>query len=244
MALPQCPRVLAELSISAKDLSDALAILPIGQLLYQDTRAVHAAGIGHKRRGLIALAEDVGRHNALDKLISGVRRSTSDVSDCILLLTSRVSGNGAEGCACRHTCYRSCFGAYSPCIQKTAGKVGITLITVAHPTALKSSPADAVSSKQLLSTCSVTAKTSIRSSGRRSRPFSTRPNLPSSCIIAQAPAVLRGISIASASRRERAISSPSLYGQPQTITPSGKPLVLSPVGIVQIGPPSAVIGMI
>jgi FdhD protein len=90
-ALPACPHVAAELTVSAADIASALAALEPAQTLNQKTRAVHGAAFWTKENGLVALAEDVGRHNALDKLVGALRRMHVDVADGILLLTSRVS---------------------------------------------------------------------------------------------------------------------------------------------------------
>lgn len=90
-ALPAIAPVTARATFSVAQVMAAVAGLQPAQRLGQATRAAHAAGFWRPGSGLVALREDVGRHNALDKLAGALARAGEDAGDGIVVLTSRVS---------------------------------------------------------------------------------------------------------------------------------------------------------
>ena len=90
-ALRDLPAVSSNLSFEDVDIAAAVTALRDHQPLHDQTRAVHAAGFWRPGTGLVAVREDVGRHNALDKLIGALARSDEDGGSGAVILTSRVS---------------------------------------------------------------------------------------------------------------------------------------------------------
>ena len=61
--------------------------------LFRKTGGVHAAAIYKADGALVAMAEDVGRHNAVDKVIGMAALIQTDFSRCFLALSGRLSGD-------------------------------------------------------------------------------------------------------------------------------------------------------
>lgn len=75
----------------AEEIARATDQLRAHQPLHDQTRAVHAAGFLLPGRGIVIAREDVGRHNALDKLIGALARQDMNPAEGAFVLTSRVS---------------------------------------------------------------------------------------------------------------------------------------------------------
>jgi FdhD protein len=78
-------------NIDASLLTHAMQQLKQRQALMQATGAVHAAGWVDDSGALLLVREDVGRHNALDKLIGAMSAARLDFSKGAALITSRAS---------------------------------------------------------------------------------------------------------------------------------------------------------
>ncbi len=77
--------------VSTPAILDAVAQLRAQQPLHQETGATHAAGWASLDGQLLFVREDVGRHNALDKLIGHLLREAIDPASGFAVISSRAS---------------------------------------------------------------------------------------------------------------------------------------------------------
>ena len=90
-ALRPLPRARAGFRFDADALRTAFRLLPGRQKVHRHTGALHAAALASPTGEILLLREDVGRHNALDKLVGAMASAGLEPAAGLLLLTSRCS---------------------------------------------------------------------------------------------------------------------------------------------------------
>jgi FdhD protein len=119
-------------ALSARAIRRALAGVKQMQPLNRITGATHAAlwcdSDGALHRGF----EDVGRHNALDKLIGGLAQSDTELSDGFALITSRASVEMVLKAATAGISALVAISAPTALAARTAQQCGMTLIAFAR----------------------------------------------------------------------------------------------------------------
>ena len=131
-AIRQPNPVTGDLSLSANELFSALADIKQRQTLNRLTGSVHAAAWVVPGLGILELREDVGRHNALDKLIGLLLRSGKDLAAGFVLVTSRASYELVQKTASVGITMLAAISAPTGLAIRLADEAGLTLIGFAR----------------------------------------------------------------------------------------------------------------
>ncbi len=86
------PRIKSELAVEAEVVMSCVKRLDSIAETFRKTGGVHAAAICKRKGQLVAFAEDVGRHNAVDKVVGIGALNHIDFSEVLLASTGRLTG--------------------------------------------------------------------------------------------------------------------------------------------------------
>lgn len=130
-ALRPLPTVTAPLRLRPRDVAAAMAGLTRHQALHDATRAAHAAGFWQEGAGVVLGREDVGRHNALDKLAGAMARQGIAAAGA-LVITSRISVDMVQKAAMVGAPVLIAASAPTALAVTQAETSGVTLIALAR----------------------------------------------------------------------------------------------------------------
>lgn len=130
-AMRAVPEVEASrLNLTPGEIAEAVRLLAKQQPFHAATGAVHAAGFYVPGKGVIAAREDVGRHNALDKLAGALARAGIKGATGAVVVTSRVSVEMIQKTAAVGAPFILAVSAPTALAIRTAEAAGVTLVAL------------------------------------------------------------------------------------------------------------------
>lgn len=135
-AVRDLPVIKNDRRFSTASIFRALDELPSLQVLNRDSRTLHAAAFCDAQGKVLVLREDVGRHNALDKLIGALRKRKLDPTTGFGVITSRCSSEMVQKAAALGLPMLVAVSAPTGLAQELADRYGLTLIGLARSDSL------------------------------------------------------------------------------------------------------------
>jgi FdhD protein len=126
------PKVMARISTNRAAIAHALGSLRDWQPLGRATGAAHAAAFCDPAGTILSVREDVGRHNALDKLVGALARTGTDPAGGFVLLSARCSYELVEKTVRAGFPMLVTISAPTSLAVERAVAAGLTLVTLAR----------------------------------------------------------------------------------------------------------------
>lgn len=122
-----------ELQLSPADLSALTSRLRSGQAIFAETGGLHAAALFDRAGDKVALAEDVGRHNAVDKVVgAALRAGKLPLAGGVLVVSGRVAFEIVQKAVMAGVAAIVAIGAPSSLAVEAARAAGLTLVGFAR----------------------------------------------------------------------------------------------------------------
>jgi FdhD protein len=131
-AIKHPPPVRSSLRLSWSLIQQAIEVMRTHQRVGLRTGSVHAAGWLAPGHSDIQVREDVGRHNALDKLIGALAAQNTDFSTGAFIVTSRASFEMVQKCAIAGSGMLIAISAPTALAVRLAIETGVTLVGFAR----------------------------------------------------------------------------------------------------------------
>lgn len=124
-----CKDLPAGPKIDSRLIGDLIGEMEEKQRLFEHTGGLHAVGLFSNKGEILLMREDIGRHNALDKIIGAALISGDyDLSNCLLLLSGRAGFELVQKAIRAGVCIIAAVGAPSSLSVSLAQDFGMTLI--------------------------------------------------------------------------------------------------------------------
>ena len=130
--LRELPAVASDVTIESSAVTRAMRELAARQPLNDETGAVHAAGWARRDGSLAYVREDVGRHNALDKLVGALFRAGEPADEGFVVMTSRGSFELVQKAAILGVPLLATVSAPTALAVRVAERAGVTLVGFAR----------------------------------------------------------------------------------------------------------------
>lgn len=132
-AVRQAPRVESTSVFRREAVQAAIGAVAQAQDINRITGAVHAAAWIDADGRIVLIREDVGRHNALDKLVGALVQAKADPSGGFAFVTSRASYEMVHKAAVFGAPMLVAVSAPTALAVETADAAGLTLVGFARP---------------------------------------------------------------------------------------------------------------
>ena len=123
------PEISENFSINSSIISQSIEQLRSQQKLFHDTGGTHACGLFDKNGNLLFIGEDIGRHNAMDKLVGNVMSISNEIFfDSFIIFSGRLSFELVHKARRAGICILVSIGAPSSLAIDIAVEHGLTIV--------------------------------------------------------------------------------------------------------------------